>query len=171
MPGTGPDKLLRVAQVLKPNGADGEFVMGFSDYAPENLTDGEPVFICYDGLPVPFFVSSFVQRGASKALVRLEGIDSSKDVMEILGQPVYMDAALFEDEQEEGLQNLIGWVLLDQTGRKLGEISDFEDIPGNPCLCVQTSGGQSLVPLHEDLILSVNSEERKITMTIPDGLI
>lgn len=171
MPGTRPDKLLRVAQVLKPNGADGELVMGFHDYAPENLTDGEPVFICYDGLPVPFFVSSFVQRGASKALVRLEGIDSSEDVMEIVGQPVYMEASLFEDEEEEGLESLVGWTLIDQTGRKIGEISDFEDIPGNPCLYVETSSGQSLVPLHEDLILSINPDEREITMNIPEGLI
>ena len=168
MPVAVPENLLRVAQVLKPNGADGVLVVGFREYAPECLDTEEPVFIFYDGLPVPFFVTSFTQKGSSKALVRLEGIDSSEDVEEIVGQPVYMDANLFEEEDGE---NFVGWTLLDKDGSKVGEITNLEDIPGNPCLCVQTSQGRVLVPLHDDLILSVNPGKREITMNLPEGLL
>ena len=168
MPVAVPENLLRVAQVLKPNGADGVLVVGFHEYAPECLDTEEPVFIFYDGLPVPFFVTSFTQKGSSKALVRLEGIDSSEDVEEIVGQPVYMDANLFEEEDGE---SFAGWTLLDKDGSKVGEITNLEDIPGNPCLCVETKGREILIPFHEDFILFTDPDKREITMNLPEGLL
>ena len=168
MPEAVPENLLRVAQVLKPNGADGALVVGFRDYAPECLDTEEPVFICYDGLPVPFFVTSFTPKGSSKALIRLEGIDNSEDVEEIVGQPVYMDADLFEEEDKE---DLAGWTLLDKDGHKVGEISNLEDIPGNPCLYVETKGREILIPFHEDFVLFTDPDKREITMNLPEGLL
>ena len=67
------DDLHQVAQVLKSNGTDGELVLGFRDIAPDDINLNEPVFIVFDGLPVPFFIESFTKRGNSKALVRLTG--------------------------------------------------------------------------------------------------
>ena len=65
-----------------------------------------------------------------------------------------------------------GWTLLHADGRKAGTVTDYEDIPGNPCIYVDTENGQEvLVPLHEDLILSVDPERRELTMDLPDGLI
>ena len=49
----GFDNLQQVAQVLKSNGTDGELVMGFREIAPEDINPKEPVFIIFDGLPVP----------------------------------------------------------------------------------------------------------------------
>ena len=61
---------LRIARVLKSYGTEGEILMGFRDIDPEDLNLEEPVFIIFDGLPVPFFIESFQTRGTSRALVR-----------------------------------------------------------------------------------------------------
>ena len=45
--------MLQIAQVLKSNGTDGELVLGFREIAPEDINLQEPVFIIFDGLPVP----------------------------------------------------------------------------------------------------------------------
>ena len=52
--------MLQIAQVLKSNGTDGELVMSFREIAPEDINLKEPVFIVFDGLPVPFFIESLV---------------------------------------------------------------------------------------------------------------
>ena len=77
--------MLQVAQVLKSNGTDGELVLGFREIAPEDINLQEPVFIIFDGLPVPFYIESFQKRGNTKALVRLTDICSQEDVEEIAG--------------------------------------------------------------------------------------
>ena len=190
----------QVAQVLKSNGTDGELVLGFREIAPEDINLQEPVFIIFDGLPVPFYIESFTKRGNTKALVRLTDICSQEDVEEIAGKAVYVeDESLPEMSfEEDGVAALVGWTLLtpeipDQVGDdvetvgddvkdaslpaltgnlyEVGEITDFIDIPNNPCIEVETENGAVMIPLHEDLILSVDPEYQEIIMQIPAGLI
>ena len=179
----GYDNLQQVAQVLKSNGTDGELILGFREIAPEDINLKEPVFIVFDGLPVPFFIESFTKRGNSKALVHLTGICSMDDVEEIAGKAVFVaeDSLPELSLEEDGYEALIGWVLLtpkipDQVGDdedviEVGEITDFIDIPNNPCIEVETKNGAVMIPLHEDLILSVDPEYQEIVMQIPAGLI
>ena len=183
--------MLQVAQVLKSNGTDGEFVMSVRAIDPEDINLQEPVFIVFDGLPVPFFIESFTKRGNSKALVRLTGIHCQEDVDEISGKAVYIEdsAAPELSLEEDGFAALVGWMLLtpeipDQAGDgedviagltgnlcEVGEITDFVDIPNNPCIEVETENGAVMIPLHEDLILSVDPEYQEIIMQIPEGLL
>ena len=178
--------MLQIAQVLKSNGTDGELVMSFREIAPEDINLQEPVFIIFDGLPVPFFIESFQKRGNTKALVRLTDISSQEDVEEIAGKAVYIeDESLGElSLEEDGYAALVGWMVLtpgmpDQDGDdgeepvlyEVGEISDFMDIPNNPCIEVETENGAVIIPLHEDFILGLDPENQEIVMQIPEGLL
>ena len=185
----GYDNLQQIAQVLKSNGTDGELVLGFREIAPEDINLNEPVFIVFDGLPVPFYIESFTKRGNSKALVRLTDICSMEDVEEIAGKAVYIEESQLPEMsiEEDGYAALVGWMLLTpaedfQTELEemseeepalieVGEITDFIDIPNNPCIEVETENGAVMIPLHEDLILSVDPEYQEIIMQIPAGLV
>lgn len=166
----GENNLLQVAKVLKSNGVDGEVLMGFSAIAPEDIDLQEPMFIYYDGLPVPFYVKTCSVKGSMKALVRLEDISSKEDAEEIVGQGVYVDGDGYESLEEDEM-DFVGWTLKDSDGTEIGKVTDIEDIPGNPCLCVETTSGEVLVPLHEDLIISLDEEKAIITMELPEGLV
>ena len=178
------DDLQQVAQVLKSNGTDGELVMGFREIAPEDINLQEPVFIVFDGLPVPFYIESFTKRGNTKALVRLTDIRSMEDVEEIAGKAVYIEAEEMPELslEEDGYAALVGWMVLtpeipDQVGDddmalvEVGEITDFLDIPNNPCIEVETENGAVMLPLHEDFILGLDPEYQEIIMQIPAGLL
>ena len=158
--------LQQIAKVLKSNGTDGGLLVGFRDIDPEDISLGEPVFIYFDGLPVPFFISSLTRRGNSRAVVHLNDVSSLEDAEELVGQSIWVD---WEEEEgdEEGLGDLVGWTLVGA-----GRIIGFLDIPANPCLEVETKNGTSvLVPFHEDLILSADPDARMLEMEIPDGLL
>ena len=190
----------QIAQVLKSNGTDGELVMSFREIAPEDINLKEPVFIVFDGLPVPFFIESLVKRGNSKALVHLTGIKNQEDVEEIAGKAVYIEDDILPELslEEDGFAALVGWTLLmpaeipDQVGDDeeaveddeeaslpaltgnlyvVGEITEYIDIPNNPCIEVETENGAVMIPLHQDLILSVDPEYQEIIMQIPAGLL
>jgi 16S rRNA processing protein RimM len=166
--------MFKVAQVLKSNGTDGELVIGFRNVAPEDIQAMEPVFLYFEGLPVPFFIEALRRRGTDKALVRLNDIHSLEDADELAGADLLMRASsLPGDEQEDGLllEDLPGWTIASPDGRTLGVVTDFEDIPGNPCLYVETPGGQAMIPLHEDFILSADEKERVLTLDLPEGLL
>ena len=118
-------------------------------------------------------------------------IHCQEDVDEISGKAVYIEdsAAPELSLEEDGFAALVGWMLLtpeipDQAGDgedviagltgnlcEVGEITDFVDIPNNPCIEVETENGAVMIPLHEDLILSVDPEYQEIIMQIPAGLL
>ncbi len=163
--------LVPVARVLKSNGTDGEAVLGLRGVSFEDLDLKEPVFIMFDGSPVPFFVESMSGRGLRKVLVRLTGIRSAEDVEEIVGADVCVEASsLPEGEGETDLSLLVGWTLYDG-GTPVGKIVEFDDIPNNPCVEVDTKKGAVLIPLHEDLIESLDPDSRTIVMNVPAGLL
>lgn len=164
--------LLTIARVLKSNGTDGELVLGFRDIAPEDIDLEEPVFIFFDGLPVPFYIDSFTPRGNSKALVHLTDIDSYEDAEELVGQTVYAENILNgEDIQNDDFSMLVGWTLLDAEGKEVGTVSEFFDFPNNPCLQVDAGESSPIIPLHEDLVIAIDPESSVISMRIPDGLL
>ena len=157
----------RIGQVLKSNGRDGELLVSFSGIAPEDIDLEEPVFIEFDGLPVPFYFEAFTQRGNSRALVRLTGVHNLTDADELAGAVLYAEDDLYEDEEED----LTGWTVLDADGTKVGTVTAHEDIPGNPCIWVETGHGECLLPLREELVLEVDETKQTLRMEIPEGLL
>ena len=159
--------MLRIAQVLKSNGTDGELLISFFDIAPEDIDLQEPVFIVFDGLPVPFYFESFQARGTRRALVRLTGVRSLKDADELAGSAVYAD--YFEEEGEE---DFTGWQVRTPEGVAVGSVTGHEDIPGNLCLWVERPDGrQVLLPFHEELVVSIDESSRTLGLQLPDGIL
>ena len=157
----------RIARVLKSNGTDGEVLVSFIGIDPEDIDLQEPVFIPWDGLPVPYFFESFEPRGLNRALVRLTGVRSLRDADELAGRDLFSEEGLSDDGDED----FTGWTVLDEAGARIGIISGHEDIPGNPCVWVETPDRQVLLPLHEDLVLSVDEKSGTLVLRIPDGIL
>ena len=159
--------MLRIAQVLKSNGTDGELLISFFDVAPEDIDLQEPVFIEFEGLPVPYYFESVAARGVNRALVRLTGVHSLKDADELSGAAVYAD--YFEEEADE---DITGFTVFSPDGTLVGTVTDYEDIPGNTCLWVRRPDGtEVLLPFHEDLVLSVDAQKKTLSLTIPEGIL
>ena len=156
------DQFEKIGQVLKSNGASGELVIGLRGIAAEDINFQEPVFIFWDGMPVPNFMYGVSARGASRILAHLTDVSTKEDAEQLVGRAVYLPAEDFESDED----GFIGWTL-----EGVGEVVDIEDIPGNPCLVVERGGEEVLVPFHEDLVVSVDEKSRTIAMRLPEGLL
>ena len=175
------ENLLKIAKVSKSDGQDGAVVLIFLSFDPDDLEISEPVFVYFDGLPVPFFIESFTRRGSAKAVVRLTDVRSFEDAEELVGKEVFVeDEGEYEDDTD-----LIGWTVATVNADKtdggsrgkaaspavLGKVTDFLDIPSNPCIEVETKKGAVIIPLHEDFIVSADPETRTLVMSLPEGLL
>ena len=178
----------RIAQILKSNGTEGELLISFIGTDPEEINLKEPVYVEFDGLPVPFFFEAFTRRGTSRALVHLTGVRSLRDADELAGRAMYVEGG----EDNDGELDIIGWTVVDgKSGRPVGTVRDYEDIPGNLCIWVipvipsagsvipsagsvipsAAKESEFLLPLHDDLILDLNEDTRTLVLSIPEGLL
>lgn len=163
--------MLAIARILKSYGTDGGLLVS-SDVDLESLEKGEPVYIVYDGLEVPFFISACTPKG-NRYILHLTDICSLEDADEVVGRDILADVS----EDADG-PDFIGWTVYDAAGdagvagaadprgRCLGVVTDDAPIPGNYCLYV----GELMIPLHEDFIVSVDPERRELVLNLPAGL-
>lgn len=153
--------MLQVAKVLKSNGTDGGLLIGLSGIEAEDINQKEPVFIEFDGLPVPFFVLDIQPKGYNKAVVHLNDIINLEDAEEVVGRFVYVEG----DSDEESDEEFIGWTVKDR-GKVIGKVTGIEPIPGNLCILV----GEIMIPLHEDFVISADEEKQELDLDLPSGL-
>jgi 16S rRNA processing protein RimM len=164
--------MLQIAKILKSHGTDGGLLIGVRDIEVGQIDLQEPVFIEFDGLPVPFFIQDLQPRGTSKAVIHLNDIVSLEDAEEVVGRSVYIEG----EWEEEDETDFTGWTLLCR-GERVGTVSGMEPIPGNLCLYVRPSQPQGdtpdevLIPLHPDLVISVDEEQQLLDLDLPAGLL
>ncbi len=154
--------MLQIAKILKSNGTDGGILLGLRSIAPDEINLEEPLFIYFDELAVPFFIQDIQQKGSSKVVVHLNDVVNLEDAEELVGRAVYIEAELEEEDEED----FTGWTLYNR-GVPVGEVSDMEYFPGNPCLCI----GEVLVPINADFVISIDPEGRILDLDLPEGLL
>ena len=159
--------MLRIAKVLKSNGVDGDVLVSAPDVALEDLQG--PVLIDFDGLPAPFFIESCTRRGSGKYIIHLTDVCNLEDAEELVGRFLMSDEV---EEEDDAVQDFTGWKVLNR-GDYVGTVTDYEPIPGNLCLYLKPAedADEIIIPLHEDLIISIDEESLTLNLNLPDGLL
>jgi ribosomal 30S subunit maturation factor RimM len=137
--------------------------------SPKDIKKSEPVFIYFDELPVPFFIEQIFLKGSTKAFLKLEDVDTLADAEELVGREIYLSI----DEEEE-IDDLSGLLVVDAaTGKEIGEVLSYMDIPSNPCIEVVLNSNEQVVvlPCNDDLVKGIDPERGEIFLIIPEGLI
>jgi 16S rRNA processing protein RimM len=163
---------LPVARIVKSFGSNGEIIIRYSPQFDDDIDTKRPVFIYFDGLPVPFFITSVKDRGKSDALIQLRTISDQKAAEEIIGEYIYIECAESDSVQENQIEEIIGYSVEDKRLGKIGSVSDIYYYPNNPCLAITsyTTHQEHLLPIHEDLISAIDHKKKSITVIAPDGL-
>ena len=159
--------MLRIAKVLKSNGVDGDVLVSAPDVALEDLQG--PVLIDFDGLPAPFFIESCTRRGTGKYVIHLTDVCNLEDAEELVGRFLMSDEV---EEEDDAAQDFTGWKVLNR-GDYVGTVTDCEPIPGNLCLYLKPAedADEIIIPLHEDLIISIDEDSLTLNLNLPDGLL
>ena len=159
--------MLRIAKVLKSNGVDGDVLVSAPDVALEDLQG--PVLIDFDGLPAPFFIESCSRRGTGKYVIHLTDVCNLEDAEELVGRFLMSDEV---EEEDDAVQDFTGWKVLNR-GDYVGTVTDCEPIPGNLCLYLKPAedADEIIIPLHEDLIISIDEDSLTLNLNLPDGLL
>lgn len=89
--------MLRIARIIKSNGIEGE-VQAELFIPSDEIEKEEPVYIIFDGLPVPFFIENLSPKGNRKAYLRLTDVENLEDADELEGKEIYIQD---EDGQDE----------------------------------------------------------------------
>ncbi|MGM9753970.1 MAG: ribosome maturation factor RimM [Candidatus Cryptobacteroides sp.] len=158
--------MFRIAKVLKSNGISGDLLVSAPEVGLAEITG--PVFIEFDGLPVPFFIEKCAPKGG-KYIIHLTDIDSLQDAEEVVGAYIFSEEQCCADAEDDEA-DFSGWKVFDSE-HYIGKVSGIAPIPGNYCLCIERpEGDEIMIPLHPDFITDVRKEKEELVLSLPEGL-
>ena len=111
-----------------------------------------------------------------RILAKLEGIETIEQVEQLKGMKIFVPEDEIEVDDDEFLwQDLIGCLVFDQDGNKLGEVSALHEFGAQDNLEIKTTtdmetSGEWLLPFIEDVIVDVDLEKKKIQVNMLDGM-
>lgn len=167
----GFDECYQFGNVVKTHGLRGEIVFVLDVDAPEDYRNLESVFIDINGKLVPFFIKSFNLQG-DRAIVALEDTDSIEDAEPLIGKDLYLPLKNLPKlaNGKYYYHELVGLEVYNED-ELLGKVTEVFEMPTTHLLGVDHKGTEILIPLEDEIILSVDLEQGKIITRLPDGLL
>jgi len=172
------DIMTEAGKIVKTHGVDGtvKVMLGDVTYTGDKIPSF--LYIELESDLIPHFINSFEVIDPQTLHVRFEDWDNKEAVNEaVRGKLIFVDledaefTAFEMDAEVLELDFLLGLQLKDQNDKLIGEIEDVLDLPNNILLKLQVEGNETLIPLHDDLVIEVSEEEKYIKMEIAEGLL
>lgn len=163
------DDVYKIGRIGKPHGIKGELTMMVEDDVFDRV-EGEYLILLIDGILVPFFIEDYRFRSEQSALVKFCDIDTQERASELTGCDVFFPRSLSDSDDTDTLtwQEAIGYQVADDNSSKtLGTISYIDTSTANTL--IELDNGM-LIPAAYEIIKDINTEQRLITMSLPEGL-
>ena len=101
---------------------------------------------------------------------KFEGIDSELKAKNIIGKTIYANTKA-DDEINLIASDLIGFDVVTDTDDSVGELKDVMWLPANDVYVVFNGEKELLIPIVNEVVLSIDYEKKEILITSIDGLI
>ncbi|MBL7806690.1 MAG: 16S rRNA processing protein RimM [Saprospiraceae bacterium] len=168
-----------IGRTRKAHGLTGELKVSVEERFLEDFLKNERIFIEIKTAKIPYFIDKV--RGGGDIILKLEDVDDrdaaialqSRDIL-LREQDIIPDHLReFEPETEDELQYgfLEGYTLIDQNLGTIALIKEVLEMPQQEMAFMDFQGREVLVPLNEQLIVSIDETNKKLLMNLPDGLL
>ena len=164
------EEVYKIGKLGKAHGIKGEVTMHVDDDVFDRV-DAEYLILELDGIMVPFFMEEYRFKTDETALIKFDGIDTMERARELTGADVFFPRSMAagDDSNELSYAQLVGYTIINANdGKAVGEIAMIDEQTIN--IMFELTDG-TLIPASEELITDINTENRTITLNIPEGLL
>ena len=74
-------------------------------------------------------------------------------------------------EDEEEVTPFLGYQVVDEIAGEIGGVIGYSDMGDYELIEVNFNGKDIMIPIHEDIIISIDEEKNTLYLRIPDGLL
>lgn len=163
-------KEIKVGTILRPHGIKGEILIQFNRENPERILE-VPYVVVENEVDV-YEIESF-RAHKKNYIMKLSGIDHINQVERWHGRQLFVDEwpeeALAEDEYY--VEDLVGMEVIDETGRRIGQLVSVMETPANEIYLVDGPFGEVMIPAVGEFILEISLSSRQIQVHLVEGMI
>lgn len=162
----------QLGYVSKVHGLKGEIQAVLDVDVPENYKNLESVFVDLNNKLIPFFIERIVVTD-NKAVIKFEEIDTVEAAEDLKNKAMYLPLQTLPKLSGEQFyfHDIIGYIVHDETEGILGEIMTVYNLPHQDLIAMQYNSREVLIPIIDDVVISVDHEQKIVKVALPDGLL
>ncbi len=151
----------------------GEVLVKLDTDDPEIYEKMESVFVSLGNSLVPFFIANCRLHKSSLLRIKFEDVSTEEAADQIMGAGLYLPLQLLPKLTGNKFyyHEVIGFTLQDSVHGDIGVIKSVNDSASQALFEVEKEGKQLLIPINDDIITSVDRENKTIFVTTPEGLV
>ncbi len=159
------EQVIPIGTLQRTHGHRGEIQCHMLNEYWDNA-EAEFLILKLDNILVPFRVLDWRGKGADSLIFQLKDVNSEPEAARLVGAEAYMLRTDLNTEQEDltTWQDLRGFRVIDTEAGEIGTISQVDESTINTLLTLDN--GQ-LMPIHEDFILSIDTQTRILRVNLP----
>ena len=162
-----------LGKVVKKYSFKGELLVKLDTDNPSIYTRMESVFIDKNKSLIPFFIERSSLHKSTLLRVKFEDIDSEEDADKLLKSELYLPLEFLPQLTGNKFyyHEIVGFEAEDLSFGLVGIVKGVNDTTNQAILEIDRNGSEILIPLIDDFIKSVDREQKKIILKVPEGLI
>jgi 16S rRNA processing protein RimM len=165
---------VQVAKVTKAQGIKGEVKIYPFSSAPENFSlYRNLVFVDSSQKQVRKIELSHSRVHGNSAVLTLSGITNRNDAEQLIGCEIWIhqDELPELDEDEFYWHDFEGAEVFTVAGEYLGRVTSLMSTGAHDILVISGEGEEYMIPVRDEFLVEFNSDERRISVNPPEGLL
>ncbi|MBL0357277.1 MAG: 16S rRNA processing protein RimM [Chitinophagaceae bacterium] len=166
------DQYFKIGKLAASFGLKGELVLQHSLGKKTSLKGLETIFT-EEGKDnfMPWFITGTSIKNDAETFIKLEGIDTKETARKLTPKEVWITEEDFKKfAAKSSAIALLGFNMIND-GVDLGEILEVIEQPHQVLCAVSIDGKEALIPIHEGSLQKIDQKNRKVFVTLPDGLL
>lgn len=160
--------------VKKLHGVDGSFQVQLDVDDPNSYQKQKikNIIVEFNGSLIPYFIERHKIAGSS-AIIKVEDMNQEQ-AEHLIGSEIFLtlDHLPKLTGNKFYFHEVIGFEVVDTEKGPIGIIKEVIELPQHPVFqIINEAEKEILIPINDEFLKDVNRQEKKITVTAPEGLI
>jgi len=163
----------QLGHITRTHGTRGEIVIFLDVDYPDDYDDLESVFVDIKGQLIPYFIKNINIQKESKAIVKLEDIDSIEAAMPLINCPLFLPENVLDelDGSQFYYHEIVGFKVVDEKMGDLGLVSTVYSMSTQDLISMDYRGQEVLIPVNDTIVPSIDRQLKILHVRLPEGLV
>jgi 16S rRNA processing protein RimM len=166
------DNYIQIGTLVATYGVEGELILRHNLGKKTSFKGVEAFFLeTGKGQLLPFFPLEARIKNEEEVYLKLDGVISKEKAGLLLKKGVWLEDSLVRKLAAKNAPlSLLGYMVVDE-GRELATVLEVIEQPLQILLRLEMQGKEVLIPLHETTLKQIDHKNKKVEVSLPEGLL
>tara|TARA_B100001167_G_scaffold147896_1_gene95605 strand:+ start:47 stop:559 length:513 start_codon:yes stop_codon:yes gene_type:complete len=162
----------KIGTIITKHGFNGSLILKVSGKYSNNLSIVDFLFIEINKKHIPFKLDSIKTFKNKSYKIKFNEVNDDAYANQLISKSVFIKSNDYPDlKKETNIYSAIINFSAFNNEAKIGEIININENLPQPVFEINYKSKTVMVPIHEDLIIKIDKENKNIFLRIPDGLL